>query len=240
MTFSYPGLELDLFQHATNWKRYYARILRPYISGAVLEVGAGFGGTSRFLCDGRQESWTCLEPDTSLVARLRRNLADMPLPIPHAVAQGTLADDVVASRSFDTVLYVDVLEHIEDDYGELARAAGRLRPHGHVIVLAPAHNWLYSPFDRAIGHYRRYSRRTLIAASSDGLVLVRAFYLDSFGLFASLGNKALLRKAYPTLSQIRFWDSTLVPISRMVDPLLGHRVGRTVVTIWERSERPHD
>ena len=56
-----------------------------------------------------------------------------------------------ADERFDTILYIDVLEHIDDDLGELARSATHLRPGGHLIVLAPAHQALYSPFDKAIG-----------------------------------------------------------------------------------------
>ena len=57
----------------------------------------------------------------------------------------------------DTILYIDVMEHIAGDRQEMADAAARLRPGGHLIVLSPAHQWLFSPFDEAIGHYRRYT-----------------------------------------------------------------------------------
>ena len=77
-------------------------------------------------------------------------------------ASGTLSE-LSDSDKFDTILYMDVFEHIEDDRAELERAAAQLAPDGHLIVLAPAHQWLFTPFDESIGHYRRYSRRTLEA-----------------------------------------------------------------------------
>jgi SAM-dependent methyltransferase len=232
--FSYQGNELDLFQHAVNWKAYYAKRLRPYISGDVLEVGAGVGGTSRFLCRDGQRSWTCLEPDPQLATRLDAVLSASPLPAPTRVVCGTL-DDLKPDDLFDTLLYIDVLEHIEDDRSELVRSAARVRPGGHVIVLSPAHQWLFSPFDKAIGHYRRYTARVLARTAPSELHLVRAFYLDSVGMLMSLANRALLRAQYPTLSQIRMWDSLMIPVSRLLDPVLRYRAGKTIVAVWAKG-----
>jgi len=230
----YRGEELDLFQHATNWKRYYGASLQPFIAGDVLEVGAGIGGTSRFLCGPRVSTWTCLEPDRALVDRLEVSLRSSPLPVPSSVIAGTVAD-LEPTEAFDTILYIDVLEHIQEDGAELARAAGRLRSGGHLIVLSPAHEWLTSPFDRAIGHCRRYSASTLTAAGPPGLGVVRMFYLDSVGMTLSLANRVLLRNRYPTLRQIRLWDTIVIPVSRVLDPLCFNAVGKSVIGIWRKN-----
>ncbi|CAK8991824.1 Undecaprenyl-phosphate 4-deoxy-4-formamido-L-arabinose transferase (Undecaprenyl-phosphate Ara4FN transferase) (Ara4FN transferase) [Durusdinium trenchii] len=116
----YVGKELDLFAHAVNWKAYVRSQLAPYIQGNVLEVGAGIGATTRMLCDGRQASWTCLEPDASLVERLRAAVDVESMGCPVEVLTGTL-DALDAGRRFDCILYIDVLEHIEDDRGEAVR-----------------------------------------------------------------------------------------------------------------------
>jgi len=126
-TYSYVGDELELFQHATRWKAYYARGLRPFIAGDVLEVGAGLGATSRFLCTGHQRSWTCLEPDPGLHRQLESSLDVNPLACPGRALLGTVAS-LPSEDRFDTILYVDVLEHIEDDRSELTGSAARLRP----------------------------------------------------------------------------------------------------------------
>jgi SAM-dependent methyltransferase len=232
----YVGTELELFQHATRWKAYYARALRRFIVGDVLEVGAGLGATSRFLCDGRQRSWTCLEPDPGLYDRLNAELNRRPLPSPGRTFLGTVASLGTEER-FDTILYVDVLEHIEDDRKELAGSAARLRPGGHIVVLAPAHQALCSPFDKAIGHFRRYSKSTLLTAAPPVLESVAAYYLDAAGMAASLANRLLLRQSIPTNGQVMFWDRALVPVSRVIDPMLAHSVGKSVVAIWTHSAR---
>ena len=74
-------------------------------------------------------------------------------------------------------------------------------------MLSPAHQWLFSPFDAAIGHCRRYTKSSLraVGAAVDEFRTKRLSYLDSCGLFASAGNRLLLRQAMPTLQQILFW-----------------------------------
>jgi hypothetical protein len=112
------------------------------------------------------------------------------------VQVGTL-HDVAEAFWFDTIIYIDVLEHIENDRAELVRAAGFLRAGGHLVVLAPAHQWLFSPFDAAIGHYRRYTRRTLAQLAPPELTLIRLDHLDAVGVLLSLGNRSGLRQRMP-------------------------------------------
>jgi SAM-dependent methyltransferase len=232
LPYNYAGGELTLFEKAVCWKSYFRRHLSRWVRGRVLEVGAGLGGTTRVLCDGRQESWTALEPDGELLAQLLQRQERQPCPLPVEPVQGNTGD--LHGRRFDCVLYIDVLEHIEDDAGELRRATELLAPGGVVVVLSPAHQWLYTPFDKAIGHYRRYTRADLRALTPPAVRLERLFYLDSVGLLASLGNRLLLKQSMPTAGQIRTWDRFFVPVSRWLDPLLAYRAGKTVVGVWRR------
>jgi SAM-dependent methyltransferase len=201
--------------------------------GDVLEVGAGIGETARHLLDGRQRSWLCLEPDERLGTRLRAwaEAGDVaPLP---TVQIGTTADLDPRSR-FDTILYIDVLEHIEDDRAEMARAAELLAPRGALIVLSPAFQQLFSDFDRSVGHFRRYTRASLAEVMPPSVRQVRLRYLDSVGFLASLSNRALLRQALPTRRQIALWDRVMIPASRVLDPLLARSFGRSVLAVYER------
>ncbi|NIQ14480.1 MAG: methyltransferase type 12, partial [Candidatus Dadabacteria bacterium] len=115
------------------------------------------------------------------------------------------------SGYYDTILYIDVLEHIEDDYNELQSAKKLLSDTGTLIILSPAHQWLFSEFDEAIGHHRRYTKATLLKIIPDELNLINIRYLDSIGLFASLANRVLMRKSIPSMNQIKFWDRVMVP-----------------------------
>jgi SAM-dependent methyltransferase len=231
--YDYVGTELELFANARRWKGYLRRVIAPYLGPDVLEVGAGIGATTAALYDGVARRWACLEPDARLATRLREAIASGTLPFCCEATIGTI-DAVPESPAFDTALYIDVLEHIEDDRMELERVARRLKPGGRVVVLAPAHPFLYSPFDRAIGHFRRYTRRMLHDLRPAGLEFIAAWYLDSAGLLASLGNRLLLRQSMPTPRQVAVWDRVLVRASEWLDPLTFGRLGKSVLAVWER------
>lgn len=236
-SFQYVGTELDLFAAAVGWKAYVRRRIAPYLGGRVLEVGAGLGGTTRAFCRGTERRWVCLEPDTGLAARLVAEREAGRLPATCEVVVGTL-DDQIPDDRFDAILYMDVLEHIEGDAAEMARAARRLAPGGRIIALSPAHQWLFTPFDAAIGHCRRYTRSSLRAITPPGVDLEWLGYLDSVGLLASLANKVLLKQSMPTPTQIAFWDRVLVRFSTWVDPVFGHWAGKSVLGIWRRPAEP--
>lgn len=235
MTLAYVGSELELFAAARNWKAYLKDRIGPWIAGDVLEVGAGLGETARSIRPGSSAaSWTALEPDPALCAAMAPKIAGGELGDKAQAINGTL-HDIPAGTVFDTVMYIDVVEHIADDRGELARAVTHLRPGGRLVVLAPAFNFLFSPFDAAIGHYRRYDARSLTALAPPGCTVERRFYLDSVGFLASAANRFLMRQAMPTRGQIAVWDRLMVPLSRWLDPLVGRWLGKSIVVIWRKT-----
>ncbi len=232
----YLGSELDLFAMAFNWKDYVRHEIGQYIKGHVLEVGAGIGETTKALINGHEGSWTCLEPDQSLAERIPITLADNVYRQCHApqVIVGDI-DHPACSRKYDTILYIDVLEHIEKDELEIQKAAQKMNQKGCLIVLAPAHQYLYSPFDAKIGHFRRYHRKRLFALRPMDSNLLRVRYLDSVGCLASLGNKFMLRAGLPTKNQIMMWDRLMVPLSRIFDTILHHKIGKSIYIVWQRA-----
>lgn len=229
----YIGNELELFKHAYNWKNYYAKFLSEYLKGDVLEVGAGIGETTHSLCKGNIESWVCLEPDSELTAIISKKRKSGYLPSFIEIITETL-DGVESNRKFDSIIYIDVIEHIEDDAAELKKASTFLKPGGHLIVLVPAHNYLFSNFDKSIGHFRRYNKKMLQLAAPNELKKVDLRYLDSVGLLASLANKWFLKQEYPELKQIKFWDNFMIPISKITDTFLFYLLGKTVIGIWKK------
>ena len=147
----YAGAELELFAAVYNWKTYWSGRIRPFVAGDVLEVGAGIGTNTPFLDPGGNGRWVCLEPDAGLAAQLTANLKKAAGRNSHETVSGTL-QSLDPNWKFDTIIYIDVLEHIEDDRKELENAASRLRTGGRIIVLSPAYQWLFSTFDTGIGH----------------------------------------------------------------------------------------
>jgi SAM-dependent methyltransferase len=230
----YEGTELELFARARKWKTYWAGKIRRHLGKSVLEVGAGLGVNTPYLLGPEHSRWLCLEPDQSLAAKISTTLANHPQR-GIVEARAGFSSDLPASETFDTIIYIDVLEHIEDDLGEMRLAVSHLAPGGKIIVLSPAHPGLYTEFDRALGHFRRYTRQSLRACSPAGARLIELYALDSFGLMASVANKLFLHQGMPTPKQIAFWDGCLVPVSRVTDPLIGFSLGKSLIGIWRKT-----
>ena len=229
--FEYIGNELELFAAAKNWKQYAAGLIKPFIKGDVLEAGAGIGSNTTLFFTDVVTSWVLLEPDKKFAAVLEMMLQENKLPGNCSVFNGYSHQ---LKKKFDAILYIDVIEHIENDKAEIATAIELLNSGGHLIVLSPAHNFLRSRFDKAIGHYRRYSKKTLLDIANEKVRIEKILYADSIGLTVSLANKFLLQQQYPTKKQIHFWDSYIIPVSKILDRLLMYSAGKTVIAVWKK------
>lgn len=223
----YVGSELDLFKDANVWKKYFSSNINHYISGDVLEVGAGLGANTKFLINDKVNSWTFVEPDYNLFNKIKNNTAD--INISKDFVNGTIES---VKEIFDTIIYIDVLEHIEDSIDEIEKIKKRLKKGGRLIILVPAYQYLFSDFDREIGHFRRYNKKGLKKEIKGRLVLVSSFYLDSTGVIASFVNKIFLKKAKITRSQVIFWDNYLVRISFFLDKIFLKKIGKSLISIY--------
>ncbi len=232
-TQTYVGSELGLFDKARNWKAYYAKLLRQHLQGEVLEVGAGIGSATLALCDGTQRRWVCLEPDSGMATTLMVKIATGQLYECCEVFTGMLAD-LRPDDLFDAIVYADVLEHIESDRNELLLAVEHLKTPGTLVIMAPAHQSLYTAFDAAVGHFRRYDKASLKAIIPRGLDCIEMKYLDSVGLCATSANRLMLRSPLPKSYQLAIWDKFMIPVSRLVDPLLNYRLGKSILGIWRK------
>ncbi len=235
--FQYQGDELSIFSKAVRWKSYWSKNLRRHVKGDVLDVGAGQGNNLEFLLDGTVKTWTALEPDGEL---LKKSSIQGEIARDSRIRWVTgTTDDLLTNEPgtrYDSLIYIDVMEHIEDDQGEFERAARLLKPGGHLVILSPAFQFLYSPFDKAIGHFRRYQRPTLSRLNAPGMTLEKMFFLDAAGFLLSAANRVMLRQSMPTQKQINFWDRWIIPISRVVDPLVFRSFGRSIIGVWRRGD----
>jgi SAM-dependent methyltransferase len=227
----YIGNELEIFEHAHNWKNYYGSFIKPLLGKKVAEIGAGIGGTTKALCDGKQEQWLCVEPDPTLVAEIDRKICAGVLPSVCTTHRGYSAE---IDQRFDGILYIDVIEHIEDDAAELQHSASLLNDNGYLFIIVPAHQFLYSPFDAVIGHFRRYDKESLGKIIPRSLEIKKLVYLDCIGYFASLVNKYLLKQKLPTKRQVQFWNNIMIPLSRIFDRILGFRFGKSLLLIAKK------
>jgi SAM-dependent methyltransferase len=185
------------------------------------------------------------DPDLSIVAlepagNVFGDLASVAALTPRvSAAQHTLREYLAGSpEPFDAVVYLNVLEHVEDDATELRLAASVLRPGGALLVFGPALEWLYSELDYKAGHYRRYSLRRLHRlARAAGFEILSLRYFDVVGVLPYLVVYRLLRRTAISGSTLWGYDRLLVPVSRLLQRAVPRPpLGKNVVLVARKLE----
>jgi SAM-dependent methyltransferase len=221
---------LENLERATNYSAWILELIGPHISGRILEVGAGRGTYSTYFAE--HGHLTALEPSEAHSAVLRERLKSHP----GAAVITAQLDGTAAPGSYDTVVLLNVLEHIQDDHQALGDIYESLAPGGKMVLWVPAFEALYGKFDHRIGHYRRYRRRELLAlVHKVGFQTVTARYTNMPGFFAWWLVVRILRRSptAPRLASIN--DRFVIPVTRRVERFLRPPVGQSLLVVAQRS-----
>jgi len=230
MAANYPGRELEAMSFAVNYHDWIVGELAPFLGRRVAEVGAGIGSVSSLLLRHPIEHLAAYEPSANMFPQLAARLAGEK----RARAVNAFFGAEPPAEPFDSVAYINVLEHIEDDGGELARAFAALRPGGHLLVFVPALAWLYSDFDRRIGHARRYSRAGLRGvARAAGFEVATDRYFDAAGVLPWLVNFVLLRRGLGS-GGVALYDRLVVPPMRRIEGWIPPPIGKNLLLVARR------
>jgi SAM-dependent methyltransferase len=137
---------------------------------------------------------------------------------------------------FDTVIMINVLEHIQDDQGTIRAAYHALSPGGTCIVFVPALSWLYSPLDRSVGHFRRYERTQLEQIMrAGGFEVVAAKYMDCFGVLPWYLLNVIGGSTSINSRLAHIYDSWFVPIARWIEHRWPPRIGKNVLVVARKT-----
>jgi glycosyltransferase involved in cell wall biosynthesis/precorrin-6B methylase 2 len=153
---------LDSFSIALNFNRWMADTIAPWVGRRVVEIGAGMGNMTRQLCP-RRKLYVATEIDPEYLEQLRSRFRHRPAVRPRKLDAADAEDFLPLAGCFDTVVCLNVLEHIADDTGALERIRTLLEPGGRLILLVPHDPAIYGTLDEALGHHRRYTREQLAA-----------------------------------------------------------------------------
>jgi glycosyltransferase involved in cell wall biosynthesis len=215
-----PGAEiLDAFSSTPRFNRWMADTIRPYLGESVLEIGAGMGNLSRHLAR-RRKRYIASDIDDEHLARLRNRLQHRPR-LEVRRCDLSRADDFEPLRaSVDTVVCLNVLEHIEDDRAALRNIHSALEPGGRAIILVPEGQAIYGQIDKVLGHWRRYSREQLQARAEEvGFQVERIVDFNRMARPGWYVNGKLLRRSTISRVQLRLFDR-LVWLWRRTDAWL--------------------
>jgi phospholipid N-methyltransferase len=224
---SYPGRELEAMDFAENYHAWILEEIRPYLGRNVAEVGAGIGSISKLLLGESIDRLTAFEPSPDLFVSLEKQAATDP--------RATAVNDYFSSRHsaapFDSVVYLNVMEHIENDVEEMQNAFTGLKSGGHLLVFVPALQGLYSDFDKRIGHFRRYSRNVLeTRANKAGFTHPRIRYFDVAGIIPWYVNFVMLRNTMQS-GAVAVYDRVVVPVMKVVEKIVTPPIGKNLLMI---------
>lgn len=203
---------------ADNYNDWVFALFAPLIRGSVLEVGCGVGTFShRIMRSGLSKSLFAIDSSAPAIRHCRAHFDA-------SNADFECLDIGAVHGLYDLIVCMNVLEHVADDHKFLQELLQLLRPGGSLFLLVPAHRRLYSDFDRAAGHFRRYGKNSILALLADAptreRLLVTQRYFNAIGALGYFGvYRVLGRKGSDQASrQIGFFDRLVVPVVRRIEP----------------------
>jgi SAM-dependent methyltransferase len=222
---------IETMTSAVRYRRYVLDLLRPHLGRSVLEVGSGLGDLAADL-DGL-DRLIVTDVDGVCLEHLRDRFAER---ADVEVARLDVRDDEVPATGLDTVLAVNVLEHIEDDVAAIRRMATALGPGGDVVLFVPAFRSLYGPHDREAGHVRRYRPETLrnavARAGLDVEVLHPVNFLGGIAWWLAVRVGGCAR---PKPGLVGLYDRVLVPVVRATERRWHPPFGQSILCVARSS-----
>ena len=208
-------------------RKYVFLLIKKFIKGSVLEVGAGIGSfTDNY--KHKVNSLVLSEIDPQNLEVIKKRFPEEKFSFTNKFTKDL-------NQKFDLIMYLNVLEHIEKDNDEIIKAFEKLKKNGFLIILVPAHNKLYSKFDKAVGHFRRYEMNFFKNLEIENSKKHKLIYLDAMGYFLYFLNKFFFKEeVYPSKLKIFIWDKIFTPMTIFLDKILMHKFGKNILYVIEK------
>ena len=227
--------DLEKLKFAKNYNRWLYSLVEPFIGQRVLEIGPGIGNMTGLMLN-HVDLLVGMEPNPYCVDVLKEM---MPKSSNYIILHTKIEDcDTAALKNyrFDTILCMNVLEHIENDISVLKSFEEILSTEGKVVLLVPAMPVAFGPIDQAVGHFRRYTARTMKKALAEtNLKLQTIYYTNFLGFWGWLFNAKVRRSVRQNEGQIQLFDS-LVPILSILEKIIHPPIGLSLITVAIKEE----
>ena len=220
--------ELEIIAEMPRYYDWIIDTIRPHVGGRVVEIGAGIGSLSERLLP-LVDDLILVEPSAYFSSVLHQRFGGRDDVFIHNSSVENYLEASHRGRC-NTVVMVNVLEHIKDDAAVLAGVRELLEKGGKLAVFVPALPFLYSKLDEVVGHYRRHLRQDLSAL----LEVIDICYMDILGILpwwlvmTLLGNTTFNRR------QVRLYDTVGVPLTQDIEGLFKPGIGKNVLAVAER------
>ena len=224
----YEGWELEYFDIATNFREYQFQLIKNSIKGYVAEVGPGNGVIAKKY-KVKAKKVDLYETSNYLFKNLNKKFKNN--------RKITILNKTLKSKKrYDTIIYLDVIEHIKNDKAEIMNALSHLKKNGILIINVPAFSFLYSKFDKDVGHFRRYNKKDFKVIFKDiKNISYQMNYYDSVGFILSVLNKYFSGKKSKFMkNKILFWNSMIL-ISKLIDKLIFNLFGKSLLLLIKKN-----
>jgi len=209
---------LASLEKARRFNLWMGRTLAPYVGDRVLEIGAGIGTlTTQFI---PREFYLASDINPSYLSYLRAYSVGKPYLRVRHIDAGVLGDFVGLDGKFDTVLMINVLEHVPDEQVALRSVRSSLMPGGRAVILVPQHPALYGTLDSALNHRERYTRESLRRGLEQaGFRVEQVFDFNRFSVPGWWFNGMALRRKTFSRIQLKVLQMSM-PLLRRLDGIL--------------------
>jgi len=223
----YPGQELEIFDKAKIFQKYVFLKIKKYFKDGIFEVGAGLGSFTKEYID-QFHNVHLSDLDTYNYNQLKMKFSKNNVKI--------FKDKIQETKfTYNTIVYLNVLEHMQEDIKEIDMAASKLNSGGNLIILVPAHQNLYSKFDKAVGHCKRYDIQFFKDLKKDNLRIKELIYIDALGYLLYFLNKIFFKEEdYPSKTKIFIWDKIFIPVTIILYFFTFYKFGKNILCVYEK------
>jgi SAM-dependent methyltransferase len=225
----------DLWR-AKNYFQWIVSEIEPYLGKHILDIGSGYGVHLEYILP-HHPHLAAIDLSFGSVQTLREKFCAYPnFEVRQADVERESDLEALVSKRFDTILCLNVLEHLRDDIATLRRIHRILREErGVVLLMVPAHQWLYGSMDKQAGHFRRYTSTSLgCKLEQAGFEILRMHHFNTFGVLPWFINNRILKKQLGGSGvglQIKIFDAYIVPVIRRLEVRIKFPIGQSIITV---------
>lgn len=221
---------------SVNYNAWQYKQFKKYVGSRVLEIGCGLGNLTQYLVNDAKSLLSIDIKDDAVEYAKKRFSVFNNITIKCC---NVFEEDLAGYSNIDTIVFSNVLEHIQDDIEAMCKCHKILKPtKGKLLLLVPAHRFLYGTLDRESGHYRRYSKKDIVALASESGFKIKKLYCFNFiGALGWFVNYCLLRRKNTnnksSTFQVSWFDKIFVGPSRYIESKIKPPMGISLVSIME-------
>jgi len=224
-SFVYEGKDLEAMSFAQNYHNWIYENIETELGTKITEIGSGVGNFTEFLLRNDHARIDAYEPCT----KMHLNNKFSKNPRVNCINSNFELVSKCYDYKYDSVIFINVLEHIQQDLDAIKNAYNITRPGGKLIIFVPALQFLYSKFDRSIGHYRRYQKSELTKlVQNASFKIISCEYFDSIGIIPWFVFMKVMRRGLSVRNTFTY-DSFVVPWLKILEKIISPPLGKNLL-----------